>query len=312
MATALGREQRELPSERHLLVWIRPAQSGAAEMAAFPSHARSTILARMAALVEADADTFVQTIVLEAGKMIGMARIEVERAAATLRISAEEARRLGGEIVDPDSTPGGEGCTGVYRRFPVGIVLAITPFHFPLSTVCHKLGPALAAGCPPTAISVVPSSTADAERLAADPRIGLVSFTGSPEVGWHLKALAGRKRATLEHGGNAAMIAEPDADLERAAARCVQGGFANAGQVCLLVQRVFLHAQVYDKGLARIVAGRGRSPSATRATRPRRSARWSRRRRLRWPKRRSARRSRLAPAASTAARGRARSSRRPC
>ena len=260
---------------------VRTAQAGAAEMAALPSHARSSVLARMAALVEADADAFAQTIVLEAGKTIGMARIEVERAVTTLRISAEEARRLGGEIVDLDWSPAGEGCTGVCRRFPVGIVLAITPFNFPLSTVCHKLGPALAAGnavivrpstktplsalalgecalaagCPPAAISVVPSSTADAERLAADPRINFLSFTGSPEVGWHLKSLAGQKRAALEHGGNAAVIVEPDADLERAAARCVQGGFANAGQVCLSVQRIFLHAQVYDEGLARIVAG---------------------------------------------------------
>ncbi len=260
---------------------VRTARAGAAEMAALPSHARSAILARMAAFVEAGADTFAQTIVLEAGKTIGMARIEVERAAATLRISAEEARRLGGEVVDLDWTPAGEGCMGISRRFPVGIVLAITPFNFPLSTICHKLGPALAAGnavivrpstktplsalalgecaltagCPPAAISVVPSSTADAERLAADTRIGLLSFTGSPEVGWHLKSLSGRTRVALEHGGNAAVIVEPDADLERAGARCVQGGFANAGQVCLSVQRVFLHASVYDDGLARIVEG---------------------------------------------------------
>lgn len=260
---------------------VRTARAGAAEMARLPSHARSAILARMAALVEARADALAQTIVLEAGKTIAMARAEVERAAATLRTSAEEARRIGGEVVDLDWTPAGEGCTGIYRRFPVGVVLAITPFNFPLNAVCHKLGPALAAGnavivrpstktplsalalgaialdagCPPAAVSVVPSSTADAERLAADPRIDLLSFTGSPEVGWHLKGVAGRKRVALELGGNTAVIVEPDADLERAAARCVEGGFANAGQVCLLVQRVFLHASVYDAGLARIVDG---------------------------------------------------------
>ncbi len=260
---------------------VRAARAGAAEMARLPSHARSVILARMAALVEARADALAQTIVFEAGKTIGMARAEVERAAATLRISAEEARRLGGEVIDLDWTPAGEGATGIYRRFPVGVVLAITPFNFPLNIVCHKLGPALAAGnaaivrpstktplsslalgecaleagCPPAAVSVVPSSTVDAERLAADPRIDFLSFTGSPEVGWHLKGVAGRKRVTLELGGNAAAIVEPDADLDRVALRCVQGGFANAGQVCLSVQRVFLHASVYDDGLARIVEG---------------------------------------------------------
>jgi acyl-CoA reductase-like NAD-dependent aldehyde dehydrogenase len=235
----------------------------------------------MAALVESRADALAQTIVLETGKTDAMAHIEVGRAAATLRISAGEACRIGGEVLDLDWTPAGEGATGIYRRFPVGVVLAITPFNFPLASVCHKLGPALAAGnaaivrpatktplsalalgeialeagCPPAAVSVVPSSTADAEGLAADPRIDFLSFTGSAEVGWHLKSVAGRKRVALELGGNAAVIIEPDADLERAAARCVQGGFGNAGQVCLAVQRILLHASVYEEGLARIVEG---------------------------------------------------------
>lgn len=258
---------------------LAAAVGGAATMAALPSHARSAVLARMAALVEERAVELAETIVLEAGKTIGMARTEVARAAATLRISSEEARRIDGEVLDLAWSPAAEGFTGIYRRFPVGIVLAITPFNFPLNIVCHKLGPAIAAGnavivrpatktplsalalgaiavesgCPPGTVSVVPSSTADAERLAAEPRVGFVSFTGSPEVGWHLKRVADRTRVALEHGGNAAAIVEPDADLARAALRCVQGGFANAGQVCLSVQRVFLHESVYDDLLARIV-----------------------------------------------------------
>ncbi|MEN6517000.1 MAG: aldehyde dehydrogenase family protein [Methanospirillum sp.] len=260
---------------------VRTARTGAAEMARLPSHERSAVLARMAALAEARAEALAQTIVLEAGKTDAMARAEVERAAATFRTSAEEARRIGGEVVDLDWTPAGEGCTGIYRRSPLGVVLAITPFNFPLNTVCHKLGPALAAGnavivrpatktplsalalgaialeagCPPAAVSIVPSATTDAERLAADPRIDLLSFTGSPEVGWHLKGVAGRKRVALELGGNTAVIVEPDADLKRAAARCVEGAFANAGQVCLSVQRIFLRASIYEDGLARIVEG---------------------------------------------------------
>lgn len=260
---------------------VRAARTGADEMAASPSHARSAILARMAALVEARADALAGTLVLETGKTIGMTRVEVARAAETLRISAEEARRVDGKILDTDWTPAGEGMTGIYRRFPVGVVLAIVPFNFPLNSVCHKFGPALAAGnaaivrpatktplsalalgeialeagCPPNALSVVPSSTADAERLAADPRIDFLSFTGSPAVGWHLREIAGRKRSALELGGNAAVIVEPDADLEYAARRCVQGGFANAGQVCLSVQRVLVRASVFDEVLARIVEG---------------------------------------------------------
>lgn len=260
---------------------LRTARDGAEEMARLPSHARSTVLARMAALVEARADALAETLVLEAGKTITLARVEVERAATTLRVSAEEARRIGGEVIDGDWTPAGEGLVGVHRRFPVGVVLAITPFNFPLNIVCHKLGPALAAGnaaivrpatktplsalalgeialeagCPPHAVSVVPCDSSDAEGLVADPRIDFLSFTGSPAVGWHLREVAGRKRSALELGGNAAVIVEPDADLGRAALRCVQGGFANAGQVCLSVQRVLVHASVYDEVLARIVAG---------------------------------------------------------
>ncbi|MEN6341007.1 MAG: aldehyde dehydrogenase family protein [Methanospirillum sp.] len=260
---------------------VRTARDGAVEMASLPSRARSAVLARMAALVEARADALAETIVLEAGKTITLARAEVERAAITLRVSAEEGRRIGGEVIDLDWTPAGEGCTGIHRRFPVGVVLAITAFNFPLAIVCHKLGPALAAGnaaivrpatktplsalalgaialeagCPPDAIAVVPCRVSDAERLVADPRVDFFSFTGSTEVGWHLKGVAGRKRVALELGGNAAVIVEPDADLERAALRCVQGGVANAGQTCLSVQRVFLHASIYDDVLARIVEG---------------------------------------------------------
>ena len=251
-------------------------------MARLPSHARSAILARMAALVEARADALAETIVLEAGKTTAMARVEVERAAATLRISAgggrPDRRRGHRPRLDPGrrglhgrSTGGSRSgscsrsrrstsrspssATSSARPWPPGNAVIVRPAtKTPLSALA--LGAiALEAGCPPAAVSVVPSSTADAERLAADPRIDFLSFTGSPEVGWHLKGVAGRKRVALEHGGNAAVIVEPDADLATATARCVQGGFANAGQVCLSVQRILLHASVYDDGLARIVEG---------------------------------------------------------
>jgi len=198
---------------------VATARRGAAVMRRLPAHRRSGLLARMADLAEAEADALAATIVLEAGKTIALARVEVERAVATLRISADEARRIGGEIIDLDWTPAGEGCTGYLRRVPVGVVLAITPSNFPLNLVCHKLGPALAAGnaaivrpstatplsalalgrlaleagCPPEGIAVVPCRTMDAERLVVDPRIDLLSFTGSAAVGWRTASAGGSK-----------------------------------------------------------------------------------------------------------------------
>jgi acyl-CoA reductase-like NAD-dependent aldehyde dehydrogenase len=271
----------ELAEPRDLEDAIATARQGAPVMRSLPAHRRSAILAGMAELVRAEADALAATIVSEAGKTIALARAEVERAAAVLGVSADEALRIGGEIVDLDWNESGEGCTGYLRRVPVGVVLAITPFNFPLNLVCHKLGPALAAGnavivrpstktplsalalgrlaltagCPPEGIAVVPCHTADAERLAKDPRIDFLSFTGSPAVGWDLRAKAGRKRVALELGGNAAVIVEADADLDAAVAKIVNGGCMNAGQVCISVQRVFLHRSLYDEGLARIVEG---------------------------------------------------------
>ncbi len=239
---------------------------------------KSRILSAIAARVEACAAELAGMLVLEGGKTRSFAALEVQRAVATLRTSAEEAKRIGGEVIPLDWTEGAEGRIGITRRFPVGPVLGITPFNFPLNLACHKLGPAFAAGCPiilkpasatpvtslmlakialesgvpPEALSVVPCPGGVAERLVSDPRIAVVTFTGSPEVGWHLKNLAGRKKVTLELGGNAAVIVHRDADLEYAAARIVTGGYTNAGQVCIAVQRVFLHEAVYDDMLSRI------------------------------------------------------------
>ncbi|MCG7855219.1 MAG: aldehyde dehydrogenase family protein, partial [Methanoregulaceae archaeon] len=200
---------------------------------------------------------------------------------ATLRTSAEEAKRIGGEVIPLDWTEGTERRIGITRWFPSGPVLGITPFNFPLNLACHKLGPAIAAGnplilkpasatpvssllladivlragLPGEALSVVPCPGAVAERLVSNPRIAVLTFTGSPEVGWRLKALAGRKKVTLELGGNAAAIVHHDALLTYAASRIVTGGFTNAGQVCISVQRVFLHDEIYDAALSRICSG---------------------------------------------------------
>ena len=206
----------------------------------------------------------------EGGKPYKNARVEVARAVSTLTWAGEEAKRFTGELVRLDTEEAARGRLGVVRRFPLGPVLGIAPFNFPLNLVCHKVGPALAAGntivakpasaTPLTALalgdilveagvgealSVVTCSSQDAERAVQDDRIAKISFTGSTEVGWRLKGLAPRKRFTLELGGNAAVIVEPDADLGHAAGRVAYGGFYQAGQSCISVQRVLVHESVF-------------------------------------------------------------------
>jgi acyl-CoA reductase-like NAD-dependent aldehyde dehydrogenase len=242
---------------------------------------RSAILTAMADQIEEQASELVGILVLEGGKTRSFATVEVRRAVLTLRTSAEEARRIGGEVIDLDWTGDTEGRIGISRRFPLGPVLAITPFNFPLNLACHKLGPAIAAGnpvilkpasatpisslilaeiagragVPEGALSVVPCPGPLAERLVEDPRIAVLSFTGSAEVGWRLKALAGRKKVTLELGGNAAVILHKDCgDLSYATSRIVTGGFTNAGQVCISVQRVLIYADLYDRAVGQILA----------------------------------------------------------
>lgn len=236
---------------------------------------RSRILTALADAIGKREGEFVEILVLEGGKTRAYARLEVARACATLRIAAEEARRIGGELISLDWTRDTEGRFGITRRFPIGPVLGITPFNFPLNLACHKIGPAIAAGnpvilkpasvtpisalllgecaldagLPPEAMSVVPCHASSAELLVRDPRIAMLSFTGSPGVGWHLREIAGRKKVALELGGNAAVIVNGDAPVQYAASRIVTGGFTNAGQVCISVQRVFLHDAIYNQAL---------------------------------------------------------------
>ena len=244
-----------------------------------PSWKRAEVLSHMAAAIQDRRDELACTIALEAGKPIKTARLEAERAAFTFATAAEEAKRIYGEIVPLDWLPGNEGRTAQVRRVPLGPVAGITPFNFPLNLVAHKVAPALAAGdpivlrpasqtpvsslklaeialeagWPEDGIAVVPCSTETARPLVEDDRIKLLTFTGSPAVGWGLKARAGRKRVTLELGGNAAVIVDADADLEYALDRVAWGGFAYAGQTCISVQRVFVHADVYDDFAAGLV-----------------------------------------------------------
>lgn len=239
---------------------------------ALPSWKRAEVLEKISAGIAARRDEFARTIALEAGKPLRTARAEVDRAVFTFKVAAEESKRIYGEIIPLDWIPGAEGRAAHVQRVPLGPIAGITPFNFPINLVAHKVAPALAAGdpiiirpasqtpisalklgeivlqsgWPEGGFSVVPSTTRDAAPLVEDNRIRLLTFTGSPAVGWDLKARAGRKRVTLELGGNAGVIVNQDADLDYAVERITWGGFSYAGQSCISVQRVYIHERIYD------------------------------------------------------------------
>lgn len=240
---------------------------------ALPGHRRAAVLRKVADTIAARAEELARTIALEAGKPIRQARIEVGRSVGTFATAAEEATRFHDEVLHLDALAGGEGRPAIVRRFPIGPIAAIAPFNFPLNLVSHKLAPAIAAGCPVVlkpatqtpisalklagiileagwpaeALSVLPINSRDAAPLVEDDRFALLTFTGSPAVGWAMKGRAGRKRVTLELGGNAGVIVHDDANLAFAAERCVVGGYSYAGQSCISVQRVFVHAGAYEQ-----------------------------------------------------------------
>ena len=248
---------------------------------ALPRWKRREILEDVAAALIEQKERFAQLIVAEAGKPVRLARSEVDRSVLTFKTAAEEAARLGGESIPLDLTEGNEGRWGLVQRFPVGPVLAISPFNFPLNLVAHKVAPALAAGCPillkpapqtpftalalgevilkagwpQEALAVLPLSNADTAWLAEkEDRIKLVSFTGSSKVGWELKARSGRKRVLLELGGNAALVVHNDwHDLDEAAARTAHAAFGFAGQSCISAQRVFVQRSIFQTFLWKLV-----------------------------------------------------------
>ncbi len=236
------------------------------------SYQRANILRRIADGIRKRHEEFARTICQEAGKPIKTARLEVDRGIYTFEVAAEEASRIYGEYIPLDTMEATAGRWGLLRRFPLGPVFAITPFNFPLNLVAHKIAPAIAAGCPiilkpapqtpvtalmltevihetglpEGALAVMPLSNDDAALLVTDERIKLLTFTGSAAVGWALKTKAGKKRVTLELGGNAGVIVHSDADLAYAAQRCVAGGFSYAGQTCISVQRILVEQSVFD------------------------------------------------------------------
>lgn len=239
----------------------------------YPSYKRAEILQKCVDGIKKRSEELARIIALEAGKPIKDARGEVARAGNTFQIALEESKRLGGEVLPLDISPGAEGRFAIIRRFPAGVVLGISPFNFPLNLVAHKIAPAMACACPiiikpasktplsalllgeiiteagyaDGAVNIVPSSGADAGKLLEDERVKKLTFTGSADVGWRLKATAVKKKVTLELGGNAGVIIHDDADIDYAAKRCAQGAFSFAGQVCISVQRIYAHKKIFNE-----------------------------------------------------------------
>ncbi|HHL40544.1 MAG TPA: aldehyde dehydrogenase family protein [Deltaproteobacteria bacterium] len=256
------------------------ADGAVAVLRELPSYRRAEVISKVAAALKERGEEVARTIAAEAGKPIRDARTETARAVCTFEIAAAEARRMGGEVLALDVIAGAEKRMGMVRRFPVGAVLGISPFNFPLNLVAHKVAPAMAcgapiiikpasatpltalllgeivteAGWPAGGLQVTPCSGADAEsHLFGDERIKKLTFTGSAAVGWRLKAASGTKKVTLELGGNAAVIVHGDADLDYAAMRCSTGAFSYAGQICISVQRIYVQRRVFDDFSRRFV-----------------------------------------------------------
>ena len=258
---------------------IEAAVASQPGLAAQAPYQRSALLRAISTGMLDQLEEFARTLSEEAGKPIRDARTEVERTAMAFRIAAEEAERISGEVIDLGLNPVSAGRVGLTRRFPAGPVAGISPFNLPLSLAAHKLAPALAVGCPivlkipsqtplallklatlieasgalPGSVTMAPMSIGVGDRLVTDDRFKVLSFTGSPRVGWDMKARSGRKRVVLELGGNAGALVDRTADLDWAARRCVQGAFKYAGQTCISVQRVYVHAQVWAEFTDRFV-----------------------------------------------------------
>src|SRR5215469_1264581 len=260
-------------SDKDLDDAITAAQRAYVGFRAWPRYKRKELLLGIATRLRERRDAFIELMIAESGKPRTYSGIEVDRAVTTFTLAAEESTRTGGEVLPLDLSATTVGYTSIVQRFPIGVIGAISPFNFPLNLVAHKLAPAFAvgntvvlkpppqaplsalmladvcydAGLPPDALSVVHAPIPVAERLATDERIAMLSFTGSAKVGWHLKSIAGKKRVVLELGGNAAAVVATDADLPWAAKRCTIGSFAQSGQVCIKVQRIFVERSVYER-----------------------------------------------------------------
>ena len=246
-----------------------------------PAYERGAILRNISAGIKARREELGRIMALEAGKPIRDALIEVDRAVITFRLGAEEAERMVGETIPLDLMPASKGRVGITRRFPIGPIAGISPFNFPLNLAAHKISPAIAsgntivlkppskdpltmltvaeiieeAGPPAGSVSILPMTRELGDKMVADDRFKLLTFTGSPSVGWRMKERAGKKKVVLELGGNAGVIVDKTADLDWAVRRLLVGAFTYAGQVCISVQRMFVHEDIWDDLMGRFVEG---------------------------------------------------------
>ena len=252
---------------------IESAQRGAEDMKSLTGYERFEILSRATALIRQRADEIARTLSLEEGKPLAEALFEVDRSAQTLELSGEEAKRLSGEVLPLDGGKGVKNKLGFTLRVPCGVIAAIAPFNFPLNLVCHKVGPAIAAGnsvilkpasdtplvslklveilleagLPPMGISCLTGSgSLIGEKICSDPRVRKISFTGSKEVGERICAVAGLKKVTMELGSNCPLVVLPDADLDEVANLAVSSAYTNAGQVCISAQRLIVMDSVRE------------------------------------------------------------------
>lgn len=258
---------------------ISAAVEAAPALAAMPPYERHAVLSHCVHQFSKRADELAMALCIEAGKPIKDSRGEVDRLIDTFRVAAEESVRLNGEVQNLEIAARAKGYRGMWKRVPIGPCSFISPFNFPLNLAAHKVAPAIAAGCPfvlkpasltpigaliigevlaetdlpQGAFSILPCRRDGAESFTTDDRLKLLSFTGSPDVGWELKSRAGKKKVVLELGGNAACIVDSDADLEDAVERIVFGAFYQSGQSCIGVQRILAHAEIYQQLLERLV-----------------------------------------------------------
>ncbi len=262
-----------LANESTLEIAINLANSVKETLSQFPAYKKHESLRFISEEIKRNRHYLAEVLCLESAKPMRYALSEIDRASQTFLIAAEECKRLPKEYLALDWTPNGEKREGLVNYFPVGIVAGIAPFNFPLNLAVHKIAPAIAAGCPiilkpasatplstlelakiidkanlpKGSVSILPMNRNIGNLLVTDPRINLLSFTGSPEIGWKMKAQSGKKKVVLELGGNAGVIVSDTANFELAVDKTIVGGFAYSGQICIHAQRVFVHQSVFEK-----------------------------------------------------------------
>ena len=260
---------------------IKKGVAAELSMKEMPVFKRYEILMQISSVLKKEKERLALLLAQESGKPIRYALGEIERAAQTFLVAAEESKRIPNEYLSIDWTPAGEGKEGMIKYFPIGLIAGIAPFNFPLNLAVHKIAPAIATGnpiilkpsratplsvlelakiidktdLPKGAVSILPMDRIAGNQLVTDIRFKKLSFTGSPQVGWQMKRDAGRKKVTLELGGNAGVIISNKADIDLAVKKCLVGSFAYSGQVCIHVQRIYIQSLVFDSFVAKMIAG---------------------------------------------------------